>query len=125
MRVLRGVLATNGAVFLLRAVLNVFRPTSFYLEPDAPKYAADAVQVMGITYASLGAIQIGVSQLADRAAVQIVSGASMLFAGGVAAKAATQSSGSQDGFHRMRLASAAENLIVAALYGALLVRSNR
>ena len=66
--------------------------------------------------------QIGMWRVSDRRAVRAVSGASLLFAAGMAGKALTQGSGPTDAFHRMRYASAAENAGVAALYGALLAR---
>ena len=46
----------------------------------------------------------------------------MLFAVGIALKALSQGSGATDAFHRMRYASAAENIGVAALYGVLLLQ---
>jgi hypothetical protein len=119
---LRALLAVNGVVFVLRALINVVRPTAFYLEPEAPTYARDAVRVLGITYAALGAIQLGMSALSSRWAVRVAAGGSMLFAAGVAAQAALQDSASSDAFHRLRLGSAAENGLVAALYAALLFR---
>ena len=49
----------------------------------------------------------------------------MLFAVGIALKALSQGSGSTDAFHRMRYASAAENIGVAALHGVLLLQEQR
>jgi hypothetical protein len=77
---LRGLLAINGAVFLVRAYLNIARPTSFYLQGDAPKYAIDAVRIVGIAYATLGLIQLGTSVTSEREALRTVAAASMVFA---------------------------------------------
>lgn len=115
-------LALNGAVFLVRAGTNFLKPTSWYADADAPQSAVDAVHVIGIAYAALGLTQIAVSRASDRRAVRAVSGASLAFAAGMAAKALTQGSGPTDAFHRMRYASAAENVGVAALYAILLSR---
>lgn len=125
MRWLKLVLAINGAVFMLRASMNLIRPTSFYLPDGAPTYAEDAVRVLGITYAALGLIQLGMWMVPDARAVRTVAGASMLFATGVAIQAVVQGSQSADAFHRLRIGSAAENLGVAVLYAALLYRASR
>jgi hypothetical protein len=122
MRALKLVSAGNGCVFLLRAARNLTEPTSFYLPADAPAYARDTVRVLGITYAALGVIQLGMCVVRDERAVRTVAGASMLFAAGVALQAAAQGSTSADAFHRLRLGSAAENVGVAALYAVLLLR---
>lgn len=122
MRSLKTLLAVNGLVFFIRAVTNLVRPTSFYLESDAPKYAVDAVRVIGITYAALAVIQLGMWRVDDRRAVRAVAGASQLFAAGIAVQAATQGSSSTDTFHRIRFASAAENAAVVVLYALLLHR---
>ena len=122
MRALKTLLAINGVVFLIRAVLNVFRPTSFYLESGAPEYAGDAVRVLGITYGVFGLIQLGMWQVVDRRAVRVVSWGSLLFASGIALQASAQGGSSTDSFHQMRLASAAENVAVATLYAFLLYR---
>jgi len=124
-RALKTLLAVNGLVFLIRALLNVFRPTSFYLESGAPEYASDAVRVLGITYGVLGFIQLGMWRVSDRRAVVVVSSGSLLFAAGVAVQAMTQEGSSTDSFHQMRLASAAENVAVAALYAFLLYREHQ
>jgi hypothetical protein len=116
------VLAVNGVVFLVRAGLDIVRPTSFYLAAGAPAYAVDAVRVLGITYATLALVQLGVSRLADPRAVRLVAAASMLFAAAVAVQASLQSSGTTDAFHRLRWGSAAENVLVATLYAMLLYR---
>jgi hypothetical protein len=121
MPALKLLLTVNGAVFVVRALTNLVRPTSFYLEADAPAYAQDAVRVLGVSYATLGAIQLGTAVTGDRSAVRTVAGASMLFAAAVATQAALQRSGS-DSFHRLRLGAAAENGLVAGLYAALLSR---
>ena len=122
MRALKTLLVINGLVFLLRALLNLFRPTSFYLESDAPAYAVDAVRVLGVTYGVLGLIQLGMWRVTDRRAVRIVSAASLLFATGIAAQASIQDTTSGDRFHQMRRASAAENLTLVGLYAYLLYR---
>ena len=125
MKSLKTMLAINGVVFLIRAFTNFFRPTSWYIDPGAPRNAVDAVHVVGITQAALGLTQIGMWSVDDRRAVRAVSGASMLFAVGIALKALSQGSGSTDAFHRMRYTSAAENIGVAALYGVLLLQEQR
>ena len=107
MKPLKTTLALNGVVFLLRAGINFFKPTSWYVDADAPTSAVDAVHVIGIAYAALGLTQIGMWRVSDRRAVRTVSGASLAFAAGMAAKALTQGSGPTDAFHRMRHASAA------------------
>lgn len=125
MRALKTLLAVNGLVFLIRALLNVFRPTSFYLESGAPEYASDAVRVLGITYGVLGSIQLGMWRVSDRRAVLVLSSGSLLFAVGVAVQAMNQAGSSTDRFHQMRLASAAENVAVAGLYAFLLYREHQ
>lgn len=124
-RPLKTLLLLNGLVFLLRGFLNVVRPTSFYLEPSAPKSAVGAVRVLGVTYGALGVVQLGMWRVADRSAVRVVSVASLLFAAGVAVLAPARRSASAEAFHRMWLASAIENAAVAAAYGALLCRERR
>lgn len=125
MRVVRVVLAVNGVVFLVRAGLNLIRPSSFYLAAGAPAYAMDAVRVLGISYATLALIQLGAARLTDARAVRMVCAASMLFAAAVAAQACLQGPGTTDAFHRLRWGSAAENALVASLYAVLLYRSRR
>jgi len=125
MRLLKIMLAVNGAVFLVRGFLNIVQPGSFYLEADAPTYAQDAIRVLGITYVTLGLIQLGMWWVRDRRAVRIVAGAALLFAAGVAIQAVTQRPGSSDAFHELALGSAAENALVVALYAALLFRERR
>lgn len=122
LKALKTMLAINGVVFLVRAFTNLFRPTSWYVDADAPRNAVDAVHVVGITQGALGLTQIGMWTVDDRRAVRAVSGASMFFAVGIALKALSQGSSSTDAFHRMRYASAAENIGVAAVYGGLLLR---
>jgi hypothetical protein len=124
MRALKTLLAVNGLVFLVRAFLNVFRPTFFYLESGAPEYARDAVRVLGITYGVVGFMQLGMWRVSDRRAVRVVSSGSLLFAAGVAVQASTQEGSSTARFYQMRLASAAENVAVAALYAVLLYREH-
>ena len=119
---LKYALALNGVVFLVRAGTNLLKPTSWYVDANAPQNAVDAVHVIGITYAALGLIQIGMWRVSDRRAVRAVSGASFAFAAGMAGKALSQGSGPADAFHRMRYASAAENAGVAVLYAVLLSR---
>lgn len=121
MRWLKIGLAVNGGFFLWRGSLNILQPTSFYLEPEAPKYAMDAIRVLGITYCSLGLIQLGTWWMPDRRALRTVAGASLLFAAGVFAQAATQGSGSVDPFHQLSPGPAVENLVVAMLYAGFLV----
>ncbi len=125
MRVLKVLLAINGAVFLWRGSLDLVQPTAFYLEPDAPKYAMDAVRVIGITYLAVGLIQLGMWRVTDRLAVRVVASASLLFGAGVAIQAVTQGSGSADAFHRLAPGPAVENVLVALLYAALLYRESR
>lgn len=125
MRSLKTALVTNGLIFLVRAFINLVRPTSWYVDANAPKNAVDTVHVVGITYAAFGVSQIGMWRVTDRRAVRAVSGASMLFAVGIAAKALTQGSGSVDASHRLRYASAAENVLVALLYAVLLYRERQ
>ena len=122
---LKTALAVNGVFFLWRGSLDIVEPTSFYLQPDAPTYAMDAVRVLGITYLALGLIQLGTCRVADRRAAQIVAGASLLFAAGVAVQAATQGSASTDAFHQLSPGPAVENLLVAVLYAGLLLRESR
>ena len=125
MRALKRLLAVNGLVFLLRAGLNIFRPKSFYLAEGAAENAIDAVHVLGITYAAFGLIQLGMWRSQDRTAVRVVAAGSMIFASGVALQALGQDSSPPNTFHQIRLASAAENVAVAALYAALLIRERR
>ena len=122
---LRVVLAVNGLVFLLRGLVNLARPTSFYLERESPGYARDAVRMLGVTYGVFGLTQLGVSRSADTAAVRSVSVASMLFASGAAAAAIAQNADSNTGFRRLRLISAAENVGLATLYALLLKNERR
>lgn len=122
MRSLKVALVANGVVFLIRAVTNLLRPTSWYVDVDAPKNAVDTVHVVGITYGAFGVSQIGMWPVTDRRAVRAVSVASMVFAVGIAVKALTQGSGSVDASHRMRYASATENFLVALMYAVLLCR---
>ena len=121
-RLLKVALAVNGAVFLWRGSLDVLQPASFYLEPDAPNYAADAIHVLGITYVALGLIQLGMWRVTERRPVRIVAAASMLFGTGVAVQAMTQGSASSDAFHQLSPGPAIENTLVALLYAALLYR---
>jgi hypothetical protein len=125
MRWLKILLALNGVVFLWRAFNNIFRPTSFYLLSDAPKYAVDAVRVIGISFIALGLIQLGTWWVVDRLAVRIVAGASLLFAVGFVALAAMMGSTSADAFHRIRFGSIAENTVVVVLYAILLFRTGQ
>ncbi len=125
MRSLRIALLVNGAVFLWRGSLDITQPTSFYLESDAPAYAVDAVRVLGVAYLALGLTQLGAGWTADRAAVRVVAGASLLFAVGVAVQALTQGSGSADAFHRLSPGPALENLLVALAYAVLLAQDSR
>jgi len=118
-------LVINGGFFLLRGALDIVQPTSFYLAPDAPGYAVDAVRVLGITYLALGLIQLGSWVVNDRRAVRLVASASVLFAAGVFLEALSQGSGSADQFHRLAPGPAVENLLVAAAYVALLLRDVR
>jgi hypothetical protein len=124
-KALRGLLAANGLVFLLRGGLNLLQPTSFYLAEGAPENAMDAVRILGITYGTVGVIQLGMLSSRDRNALRVVAGGSMLFAAGVAAQALAQGREPSDTFHQIRNASAAENIAVAALYAGLLYREGR
>jgi hypothetical protein len=124
-RWLKVMLAVNGALFLWGGSLDILQPTSFYLEADAPVYAMDAIRVLGITYLALGLIQLGAWQVADRRAVRVVAGASLLFAAGVGVQAVTQGSASADAFHQLSPGPAAENLLVALLYAGLFAREIR
>ncbi len=125
MRALKLLLAINGAVFLWRGFLDIVQPTDFYLESNAPKYALDAVRIIGITYLTVGLIQLGMWRVTDRLAVRVVAGASLLFGAAVAVQAATQGSGSADAFHRLAPGPALENALVALLYAVLLYRESR
>ena len=125
MRALKVLLAINGAIFLGRGSLDIVQPTNFYLESNAPKYALDAVRVIGITYLTVGLIQLGMWRVTDRLAVRVVAGASLLFGAAVAVQAVTQGSGSADAFHRLAPGPAVENALVALLYAALLYRESR
>jgi hypothetical protein len=118
-------LAVNGGIFLWRGSLDILQPTSFYLASDAPRYAIDAVRVLGITYLALGLIQLGMWWVPDRRAVRIVAGASMLFAAAVFAQALTQGSASADAFHQLSPGPAVENALVAVAYAILLSRESR
>lgn len=124
MRGLKILLGANGLVFLLRAIIDFLHPTSFYVPPEAPRHAKDAVHVIGIAYVTVGAAQLGACRSPDRVAIRSVSGASLLFATATAVKALTQGGGS-DTFHRIRRWVAAENLAVAAAYGLPLAREAR
>jgi hypothetical protein len=124
-RALKRLLAVNGLVFLLRAGLNILRPTSFYLAEGSPDNAVDAVHVLGITYAAFGLVQLGMWRSQDRTAVRVVAAGSLLFASGVALQALGQDPSPPDTFHQIRMASAAENIAVAALYTTLLIRERR
>ena len=119
------VLAINGLVFLLRSVVNLTRPTSFYIEPESPGYARDAVRILGVTYGAFGLTQLGVSGSSDSATIRTVSIASMLFASGAAAAAITQNIDADTGFRRLRWVSAAENVGLATLYALLLVKDRQ
>jgi len=125
MRALKALLAINGVVFLWRGFLDIVQPTEFYLESDAPKYAMDAVRVIGITYVAVGLIQLGMWRVTDRLAVRVVASASMFFGAAVAVQAATQGSGSADAFHRLAPGPAVENALVAILYAVLIYRESR
>lgn len=120
MLALKILLAINGAVFLLRASINLWRPWSFYLEPDAPRYAADAVRVLGVAFVSLGLVQVGMWWVQDQAAVRIVAAGSMVFAVGLAIQTATQGPESSATFHKIRWGAFAENALVAIGYAILL-----
>jgi len=120
---LRTALAVNGLVFLIRAALNLLRPTSFYADEAATKPHRDVVRVLGIAYTTLGVIQLATSR-AGLPAVRSTAAASGLFAAGVAVQAATQGPG-PDTYHRLRYGAAAENAAVAVLYGTLLIRERR
>ena len=122
MKPLQAALVTNGLIFLVRAITNLLRPKSWYVDANAPPNAVDTVHVLGITYAALGVSQIGMWPATDRKTVRAVAGASLLFAAGIAIKAVTQGGGSVDAFHRMRYASAAENALVGLGYAVLLHR---
>lgn len=124
MKALKRALAINGLVFVVRAATNLLRPASWYIDSDAPSNTVDAVHVIGITYAAVGVTQIGMWPVTDRQAIRTVSSASLLFAAGVAVKALTQGSG-PDAFHRMRYASAAENILVGLVYAVLLNREHQ
>lgn len=131
MRGLKILLAINGVFFLVRGLINIVQPTAFYLQPDAPRYAMDAVRVLAITYLAFGLIQLGTWWVVDRRAVRIVAFASLLFAAGVAIQVATQGSASTDGFHQadvigpLTLNNAAMNVLWTALYAGLLFRESR
>lgn len=125
MLALKRLLALNGLVFLLRAALNLIRPTSFYLADGAPENAVDAVHVLGVTYAAFGFIQLGMWRSNDRTAVRVVAQGSLLFALGVAIKALSQDSAPPDTFHQIRLASATENAFLVVIYAALLNRERK
>lgn len=125
MRALKVLLAINGTIFLWRGALDIVQPTDFYLESNAPNYAMDAVRVIGITYLTVGIIQLGMWQVTDRLAVRVVAAASLLFGAAVAVQAVTQGSGSADAFHRLAPGPAVENALVALLYAALLYRESR
>ena len=89
---LRTALAVNGVVFLVRAAMNLLRPTSFYADGAPTGPHQDAVRVIGISYATLGLIQLGATR-ADLQAVRSTVAALGLFAAGVAVQAATQGPG--------------------------------
>lgn len=125
MQALRIALVINGLVFVLRATLNIIRPTSFYLEPGAPEFAIDAIRVLGVTYGVLGTIQIAQWWSTERTAVRVVAWGSFLFAVGVSIVALTMDPSSTAPFHEMRMGSAVENLAVGGLYGFLLLREFR
>jgi hypothetical protein len=132
MRALKVMLAYNGVESVLRGLVNLLVPTLFYLEPNAPKYAEDAVRVLGITYLALGLIQLNTWRVPDRRAVRAVAYASLLFAAGVAVQAATQGSASADTFHQagvvlgpVTLPNVGLNVLWTTLYAGLLVREDR
>ena len=125
MRWLKILLAINGVAFLAYAASNILLPTSYFLEADAPKTAVDAVRVVGIAYGALGLIQLGMWWVADRLALRIVAGASLLFCAGFAAQAALQGSASNDPFHQLGLVVAAGNGLVALIYAWLLYRESQ
>lgn len=120
---LRTALAVNGVVFLVRAAMNLLRPTSFYADEAATGPHQDAVRVIGISYATLGLIQLGATR-SELQAVRSAAAASGLFAAGVAVQAATLGPG-PDSYHRLRYGAAVENAAVALLYGTLLIRDRR
>lgn len=124
MRALKIVLGFNGIVFVVRAALNLIRPTSFYLEADAPDYAVEAVRVLGVTYAVVGLIQLKQVGASDRTSVRAVTWASLLFGSGISVIALSMGP-SSTAFYKMRTASIAENIGVAGLYGILLIRESR
>lgn len=132
MRWLKVMLAYNGVESLLRGVANLVDPTMFYLQPDAPPYAMDAVRVLAITYLALGLIQLGAWRVQDRRAVRTVAGASLLFAAGVAIQVATQGSASTDVFHQagvvigpVTLSNLGLNVLWTVIYAGLLLRESR
>ena len=132
MRWLKIMLAYNGVESLLRGLVNLATPTVFYLQPDAPGYAQDAVRVLAITYLALGVVQLSTWRVADRRAVRNVAFASMLFAAGVAIQVATQGSASTDVFHSpgvvvgpVTLSNLGLNVLWTVLYGGLLLRESR
>jgi hypothetical protein len=132
MHALNVMLAWNGFESIARGLVNLARPTIFYLPPEAPKYAQDTVRVLAITYLAVGVMQLGACRLKDRQAVRLVAGASMLFAAGVALQAATQGSGSSDVFHQsgerigpVTLNNAWINVLWSTIYAVLLLREAR
>ena len=131
MRWLKIMLVYNGLESLGRGFINLVRPTTFYLEPDAPRYAQDAVRVLAITYLALSLVQLGTWRVNDRRAVRTVALASLLFAAGVGVQAAAQGTGSTDAFHQaevigpLTLNNVALNVLWTAIYAGLLVRESR
>lgn len=118
----RRVLAANGVVFLVRALTNLTRPTSFFLDADAAPNAVDSIHVMGLTQVALGLTQLGIASSADVGSLRAAALASQLFAAGMAVKTLTMGRDSVDRFHRIRYGAAAENLFVVGLLGVALRR---
>ena len=77
------------------------------------------MRIIGLAYAALGLIQLGMWWVSDRLAVRIVAGASLLFIAGSAAQAALQGTASTDTFHQIGLGAAAGGALIAVLYAAL------
>jgi len=132
MRALKVMLAYNGIESLLRGVAGLVVPTMFYLQPDAPEYAQDAVRVLAITYLTLSVIQLSTWGMTDRRAVRSVAVASMLFGASVAIQVATQGSASTDVFHQagvvigpVILSNLGLNVLWTVLYAGLLIRESR
>jgi hypothetical protein len=120
---LRGSLAVNGAVFVLRGTLNVVAPNSFYLPPDPPRYAEDVVRLLGVTYLAVALAQLQAAWRGDDSAVRGMAAASMVFAGGAATVAASSAGSRATRFDRVRRGSAVENAALCVAYGALIARA--